>query len=403
MKLLVVAMSESIHTARWLENIADNGWEIHLFPSVDLGIVHPKFRNVYVYHSIYGNVKNKEAKNRGLNVLSSLLAKTLRFLIKYLSPSYREFQLANLIRKIKPDLIHSMETQHSGYLVSNVRSSFFSSDFPLWLHTNWGSDIYLFGRLKAHQAKIRILLGQCQYYSCETERDRQLAFECGFKGIAMPVFPNTGGFDLTNVRSLSSGCLPSERKKIMLKGYQGWAGRALCGIRALSLVKDILAGYEIVVYSVQKDSGVDIALELFEYDTGIKTSIIPSESTHEDILKLHGESRISIGLSISDAISTSMLEAMVMGSFPVQSWTAATTEWFDEGIGGISVPPEDPQVIAEALRKALADDTLVDNAMQINNKTIVERADKNLLKQKTIALYTAVLESKGKNAWVTKY
>jgi hypothetical protein len=40
-----------------------------------------------------------------------------------------------------------------------------------------------------------------------------------------------------------------------------------------------------------------------------------------EILKLHGRPRISISLSISDAISRSVLEAMVMGAFPIQRMT----------------------------------------------------------------------------------
>ncbi|MBW1897870.1 MAG: glycosyl transferase family 1, partial [Deltaproteobacteria bacterium] len=103
----------------------------------------------------------------------------------------------------------------------------------------------------------------------------------------------------------------------MLKGYQGWAGRALVGLRALERCADILAGYEIVIYSASKE--VLIAAELFSKSTGVQTTIIPEGTPHHEVLKLHGKARISIGLSISDAISTSLLEAVVMGSFPIQS------------------------------------------------------------------------------------
>jgi len=71
------------------------------------------------------------------------------------------------------------------------------------------------------------------------------------------------------------------------------------------------------------------------------------------MLHYYGRARIYIGLSISDAISTSLLEAMVMGAFPIQSCTACADEWIEDGKSGFIVPPEDPHVIAEAIRRAL--------------------------------------------------
>ena len=61
--------------------------------------------------------------------------------------------LAALIEELKPDLIHSMEFQHAGYLVLGARDRI-SGPFPAWLATNWGSDIYYFGRNPEHALQI---------------------------------------------------------------------------------------------------------------------------------------------------------------------------------------------------------------------------------------------------------
>ena len=45
MRILFVAMANSIHTARWINQLADQGWDIHLFPVEDKGI-HPDLRNL---------------------------------------------------------------------------------------------------------------------------------------------------------------------------------------------------------------------------------------------------------------------------------------------------------------------------------------------------------------------
>ena len=78
------------------------------------------------------------------------------------------------------------------------------------------------------------MLENCDYYSCECERDVVLAREYGLRGEVLPVFPNAGGFDLALCETLRQPGRTSERKSILLKGYQSWAGRALTGLQGLA-------------------------------------------------------------------------------------------------------------------------------------------------------------------------
>jgi glycosyltransferase involved in cell wall biosynthesis len=396
MRVLIVAMSESTHTARWLSQIADQGWDVHLFPSIDYGIVHPEMKNITVYHSFYGKqgTNYQNVKFRGLPLFYNPAAILGRMIIKKIIPSYRAIQLKRLIDKIKPDIIHSLEIQNAGYLTLEAKK-LAKNKFPPWIVTNWGSDIYLYGRLSEHKPRIREVLAACNYYSCECERDVRLAKAYGFQGKVLPVFPNTGGFDLEFISRLRKPGLVSERRLVMLKGYQHWAGRALVGLRALERCADLLKGYIVVIYSPSDE--VLIAAELFTNSTGIPTRIVPLKTPHEEILSLHGQARISIGLSISDAISTSLLEAMVMGSFPLQSWTACADGWIEDGKTGILVPPEDPEVVEQAVRRALTDDELVNQAAERNYHLAAERLDQSILKPKAIDIYNVVAKEKGVN------
>lgn len=110
-------------------------------------------------------------------------------------------------------------------------------------------------------------------------------------------------------------------------------------------------------------------------------------SPHEDMLRMHGRSRVSIGLSMSDAISTSFLEALVMGSFPIQSNTSCANEWIKCGKSGFLVDPEDAQGIAVVLRQALVDDELVDQAASINAQTAADRLDYRKIKPIAVDFY----------------
>lgn len=388
MRILIVAMSNSVHTARWISQIADQGWDIHLFPSIDVDYINSDLKNVTVHHTFFSRhcSSHSSVSGRGIPVVLRPFAVIGRSLMERLFPDYRIRQLQKLIQHIKPDIIHTMETQAAGYLTAAVKEKL-PGEFPPWLHTIWGNDIYLFGRLAAHKERIRNVLENCDYLVCEGQRDVDLAREFGFSGSGLLVTQATGGFDILRCANLRSQEPTSSRRNIMLKGYQSWAGRALVGLRALERCADLLSGYTVMIYSANPD--VAIAAELFTVKTGVPTVILP-KTPHEEMLRLQGKARLSISLAISDGVPNSFLEAIVMGSFPIQSWTACADEWVEDGSTGLLVPPEDPDVVELAIRRALADNELVDNAAAENWRTAQARLDYHLLKQQAIELYSTV-------------
>ena len=389
--LLLVAMSNSIHTARWIEQLDGQGWDIHLFPSVVGTQHHTQIKNVTVHNLLrsqrVASACNEKSPDTAL-IYRGIGAILRRTLAEFL-PGWRGKQLARVVRRLRPDVVHSMEIQSAGYLTLSAKA-LLGHQFPPWIVTNWGSDIYLFGRLKEHKEKIRAVLAGCDYYSCECHRDVVLARAFGFKKDILPVMPNTGGFDLHRLDTIRHQVAPSDRRIIMLKGYQGWAGRALVGLRALERCADVLKHYSIGIYAAAPD--VVMAAELFTDKTGVPVTLLPSGTPHHEILSFHAQARISIGLSISDAISTSLLEAMVMGSFPIQSCTACAEEWVQHGVSALIVTPEDADVIEAAIRTALADDDLVNRASQINWQVAQARLDSALLKDKAVQMYRDIMK-----------
>lgn len=399
MRILFVAYSNSVHTARWIRQLDGLGWDLHLFPSVDTGLTHSHFKNITVHHSIYSDqpARDRSVRQRGLPIvfpgLSPYIAWTGRKALKYGLPGYHSTRLRRLIDELRPDIIHSMPIQPSGYLVSSV-SRKYTSEFPTWIVTNWGSDIYYFGRLASHKDRIKEVLSECDYYSCECQRDVHLGRQAGLKGEVLPVLPNTGGFDLERVAQLRQPGRPSERRVILLKGYHDWAGRALIGLKAIALAADALNGYRVGIYLANRR--VRAAARSLSQSTGIQIDIIPFVP-HEDMLRLYGQARISIGLSISDAASTSFLESIVMGAFPIQSCTACADEWITDGETGMIVPPEDPETVARAIRQAVSDDALVDRAAELNARTVKERLDQKIIRPQVIAMYERIAaEAKSK-------
>lgn len=393
-KILFIAFVQSIHTKRWIQQIIDRDHELYIIHSKPEEFVESELQGI---HHIY-------AFQKVLRVAKALKVK--KYVVKLIviiewfrakkDDRYHEKKIANLINRLQPDLVHTLETQHAGYLFLN--SIPFLNKKPLWWHTNWGSDLYLFQHDERHISKIKQVMEQCDLYSCECERDVEIAQKLGFKGKIQSVYPNSGGIhwatDSLNGQNVSN---PSQRKCILIKGYQGWAGRALVAFRALQIVSEHLREYEILIFSNTNAEDIQISTQLLRNKYNLEVTLIPEDSSHSYILSCHAKSRIYVGLSISDGISTSMLEAMSMGAFPIQSCTSCANEWIEDGVSGFIVQPEDPVQVAEKILIALQSDELVDQASLLNQNTIRQKANYSELKEKTIQSYNQILKHESRH------
>ncbi|MCF7854707.1 MAG: glycosyltransferase family 4 protein [Candidatus Pacebacteria bacterium] len=393
--VLFVGMTESVHAARWMRQTAALGFERHVFPSAGLGL-HPDLSDVTVHYLLAA-----PQPERGLQCQPQLWPLSAggwranrwrrdRLLAReYRDTKLRARQLAHTISRLDPDLIHTLETQHAGYLALEAREQL-GSQFPPWLHTPWGSDLYLFGRLQSHEPRIRKMLSLVDAYQPKSNRDAKLARDYGFQGKIFAAIPGNGGFDVSAFGTLCSPVPPSQRKLIHLKGYQGWAGRALFALRALYDIRSELTGFRIRVTSATNE--IVIAVELLRREHGLDIEVVPSVS-HEEIMKLHGSARVSLGASISDGVPNSMLEAMAMGAFPIESRGSCADEWFVDGCTGLIVDPEDTAGIGAALVRALRDDQLVDGAAAANRHVIEERLNLQVIDRLARDMYGSMLSA----------
>lgn len=381
MKILFVAFPFSIHTVRWLNQLVDGDFEIHLYSSHRNALPHAQLSNKIIYHS---NPLNLGAKKSILKRVIKKIDKTIfRNETILQSP---EQELLKLASKLKPTVIHSLESQHAGYLVSEVKDKMGSMDFPIWIHSNWGIDLHFFGRIEEHIGKIKNMLSGINFFIAEGERDVLLAKSYGYINETL-IFPSVGGgFKIPIIDFVK----PSQRKKIILKGTQDIVRRGLCALRALEICKDLLNDYEIILYSSCYET--KIAAELFFHSTGNKI-IIAEELSQEQVLILASEARISICTNLSDGLPNAMLEAMMMGSFPIQSNTCISDGWIENDTTGFLVPPEDSELIAAKIRIALTNNKLVDEAATINMNLIKMKLGYEFIKNEAIKMYKSVYKN----------
>ena len=374
-KILIVAMADSIHTARWLSQFRDEDIEFILFPSTPHRHIHPKIKEMMKHNHIM-KLRIPRPMFRGalpIGLLDMLLGNAIR---------------ARILRRValfeRPEFIHAMEFQHGAYLVADaIRNIQRNSHF---IATNWGSDIYWFQRFANHRSRIIEVLSICDSYSAECERDHELANQLGFRGQHLAVIPNSGGFTESQLNHAADFLVPSSRKVIVIKGYTGFVGRADVALKAIELVAENLHGYEMVVFSSDLKSR-RIANQVARR-TGLNiTTYRRNELSHERMLALFGRSRIYIGISESDAISTSMLEALACGAFPIQTNTSCADEWIVDGTSGFIVDLNNRTSISFALRAALENDALVDAASRINFATVRRRVANSAISESVRDFY----------------
>ena len=366
--------------------LSGSGIDLHLFPTSTFPL-HDQMRDL-VFYGAPGSLASPP--NPGI-VLSPIDVSGAGGWRARTEPMRRAHALARVIEQIQPDIVHAHEVRHGGTLAAAAKA-ILRGRFPPLIVSCWGSDLSLYGRLPDEAARLRKVLVASDYFTAECARDFQLARELGFVGETLWPIPIAGGYDLDALRDFRAPGPTSARRTIALKGFQHWAGRARVGLRAIERCGQTLAGYRVALYLADPVTALDA--EILCQEIGIELDIVSrtvAPAPYEEILRMHGRARVSIGLSAGDAISTSFLEAIMMGAFPIQSCTACVDEWIDDGIGGSIVPPEDPDAVAAAIRQAVEDDALVDRAAEINERVVRERLPLQVVLSQMLRMYEHVL------------
>ncbi len=356
-KVLVVCMFDSIHAGRWLSQFVDQNIDFTLFPSKKFRKIHPKLAAL---------LKSNEGASFSIAhpvKISKLLGYLDFFLLvqasRILKRNMRAEYLRAIFTKNNFDFVHALEIQGAGYLCDEAISK---KNSKLIL-SNWGSDIFYFQHLEDHLPRIKSVLAKADFYSAECRRDYKLAIELGFRGEQLPCIPVGGGFLFSE--SLQIGIPTSLRKNIIIKTYGGTFGRGSLAIEAVSKIMQKNQNVTAYFYSVTDDLLNQVLALKNSFNSRVNYSTLKKPISHEELNNIFSFSRVYLGCSISDGISTSFLEALSKGVYPIQTNTSCAGEWVDKGAVA-SLVPLDSYSIQNELEKAIQDDALVDEASKSN-------------------------------------
>ena len=369
-RIMLIGMSESTHLHAWIEGIAESGIadQVWLFPS-DFPVKKYKSSNIGV----------RQFPFLFFGMFTNLTFRTLDILTNRL---WRSYFLYREIRRIKPTHLHFHETQHGAYIFNPIAFHPKVNFKGRLIVSTWGSDLIVYGNTESQRADIKRVMSWTNLLTSERTVDIEIAEKHGFIGeFKAPLYITIGGkFHLNKINKTS------ERSLVLIKGYQDNHGRALNALESiekLSLTMN-LDKFEFRVFSASES--VKLKAELLQEVCGLNIRVLPHMSKIA-LMKFFEEARVYLGLSISDGLSTSMIEAMSYGAFPIQSRNSAAPDFILDGISGGVVDPWDIKKIVEILGRALTDDDLVNNASTTNIQTLCRKYDWKIGLNKLVHVY----------------
>jgi glycosyltransferase involved in cell wall biosynthesis len=379
-RVLVIGMLDSVHFARWLQQFEDQDIDFVIFSAKKFRRVCPLLKDVLKN----GNLARYKISLWGSFFLFAGYLDFITFVLpqRILGLTARSKYLSSVLSKSHFDYIHALEIQGAGYLISSVNPNFYSKSKIII--TNWGSDIYFYKDDPGHRILIERTLAVADFYSAECYRDYVLAREIGFTGIDLPCIPNAGGFSVSN--ELKTYPLTSERRQILVKGYGNTFGRADLVVKHLGYLMTKYPKYVFHFYSVTDDT-----LQLLndlpdQLVSKVKITTVSNKLEHSEMVSEFGNSKIYIGCSSSDGISTSFLESLITGCYPIQTDTSCANEWVERGAIA-SIIPLDEEAILHEIERIILEVDYVDNAAKVNHTIAQDFLNKSVVKEQAIKFY----------------
>ena len=373
MKILLLSM-HSIHATRWIENLKELGHELFWFDITGKG----KIQTLEKVTQITNWKKRKLPYIKGEYWLSKKFPKFYQLIRPYLEVTENE-ALEECLKNIQPDLVQSFEMQTCAYPIVKTMLKYPKIK---WLYNCWGNDIFYYQTIASHKANLNQVLSRIDYMTADCGRDAILAKQNGFKGKFLNIIPGGGGYDLTYFENYKKPF--EERKIIIVKGYHHLFGRALNVVKALEAIQDDLQQFSVVVFGAHK------IVEDYVNNKKLPFQVYNRHGLEqEEVLKLMGQSTIYIGNNISDGMPNTLLEAMIMGAFPIQSNPGgATAEIIKENVNGLLIHnPDDIQEIKKLILKAIQNQDWIKSAALENYNIAKAYVDLNANEQKIVALY----------------
>jgi hypothetical protein len=187
----------------------------------------------------------------------------------------------------------------------------------------------------------------------------------------------------------------SDRKLLLVKGRDHAnggdpIGRAMTVMRALWLCASDINQASCRVAIFQPDPTVTAEVHVLRAATGLNIEILP-RLPYDGLMRLMGSARAVLAMTVNDGLPSILVEAMAFGALPIHSDLEPIREWVTDRKNGLLVGAEDVHATVEAIRRAVKDDELVDQAAEINGRLVAEKLEYGAVRQRAIEMYGRVV------------
>jgi glycosyltransferase involved in cell wall biosynthesis len=395
-KILFIGLAQSSHTQAWIDLLENAEFNVRLFAMPAGRGLPPPDWPVRTYVSGINFGKNNATRRYaglkgGLRLIYNTVVKRVGW-----SPMNSGAELAEVIKKWKPDIIHTLGLfdEQGGQFYLEVRKKYRLENYGQWvLQLRGGSDM----ALRRHNPEIReiiqLALSECNQIICDNRANIKYAGELGIsfnKFASIVPVPGTGGMELLNEDSEKLS-LPSERERIVLwpKAYESQWSKALPVLDAIQLAWERIKPCEIYMLAMSADV-YDWYLSMPEEIR--KHCHIANRIPRQEVLSLMKRARVLLAPSLVDGVPNSLYEAMASGTFPIISPLETIMPIVNQEENILFARNLYPNEIADALVSAMNDDALIDKAAENNFKLVRIIANRQTIKKNVADYYQELVE-----------
>jgi glycosyltransferase involved in cell wall biosynthesis len=382
--ILFIADGRSPTTQSWIQNVHSLDYEVSLIstficdplPSLShfdiLPIAFSRFSSGTVS-------KETQRKQSGLKAMLRRFSSILQVFRYWLGPLTilryaRTYK--NLIKQIRPDLVHALRIPFEGML-----GSYTPQGIP-FIAATWGNDLTLHA-LGSHMMIqfTKRCINRADGLSSDTHRDVELAFQrWGLKeDTPTLVVPGSGGLDLQLIQKSGQftpaqyNIPPNQPWVVNPRGLRPGSVQQMVFFEA---IPQVLKEQPDVCFICPGLSGVTQAENWVDVFGGTDKIFLLPKLPQEQLWDLFRRSQVFVSPSRHDGTPNTLLESMACGTFPVVGDIVSLREWIKNGVNGYLVNPGDPNQLACRILDALNNNALREDAAKRNHEIIENRASR---------------------------
>ena len=399
MKILFVADGRSPIALNWIKYWTRQNHDVYLVSTYPADVGLPLAR-VDILPVAFSRTKSSGAtstvKQRSLiwGAATLKLRLALRHWLGPITLPQAAARLNKIINDVQPDLVHALRVPYEGMLAGLAKSR--NEHFPPLLISIWGNDFTLHAPstpLMAHHTRLALRNTDALHADCE--RDIKLAETWGFDGSRPSiVLPGAGGIDMTifypfrntSLRGRSTaeaisttvGETASQKDArsnvptiINPRGFRGYV-RNDTFFKAIPLVLSERRDAKFICPTMAGESQAEAWVQAL----GIAESVtLTPPLAQNQLADTFRSAQILVSPSTHDGTPNSVIEGMACGCFPICGDLDSIREWITDGVNGLLINPSNPQELADAIVRALNNESLRQQALEENQTIIAKRAE----------------------------